>query len=195
MSTVGPTAVAELAALVEPAAVVDAPVLGSIGEAAAGDLTIFCGGSAAHVDRVRPLLAALGTVIHVGPRGAGAAAKLVANAALLGTIAALGETLALADALGLPRSAAAEVLAMTPLADQARRRLPLIEADAYPRRFALSLARKDAELILATVPGSALRLPALAAVREWLVTAEQQGRGGCDYTAMLATILSAPPAG
>jgi 3-hydroxyisobutyrate dehydrogenase/2-hydroxy-3-oxopropionate reductase len=147
------------------------------------------GGSTELVDRVRPLLASLGTVVHVGPRGAGAAAKLVANAALLGTIAVLGETLLLADALGLSREAAADVLGVTPLAEQARRRLPSVEAGAYPRRFALSLARKDAELILASAASSAVRLPALGAAREWLETAEQQGRRDCDYTAMLATIL------
>lgn len=189
MSTVGPAAVEGLASLLEPIRVVDAPVLGSIAEAEAGTLTIFAGGSADVVDRVRPLLACLGTVVHVGPRGAGAAAKLVANAALLGTMAVLGETLTLAGALGLSREASPLVLAATPLAEQARRRLPLIEAGAYPRRFGLALARKDADLIVASAVTSGMRLRALEAVREWLVTAEEQGHGDCDYTAMLATIL------
>lgn len=190
MSTVGPTAVAELAALLEPSArVVDAPVLGSISEAAAGTLTIFAGGSGDLVDEVRPLLATLGTVVHVGPRGTGAAAKLVANAALFGTIAVLGETLSLAAALGLSREATADVLETTPLAEQTRRRLPVIDAGVYPRRFALSLARKDAELILASAT-NVVRLRALEAVCEWLGAAERQGRGDSDYTAMLATILA-----
>lgn len=190
MSTVAPAAVAQLTSLLEPTVrVVDAPVLGSIGEVEAGTLTIFAGGSADVVDRIRPLLAPLGRVVHVGPSGAGAAAKLVANAALLGTITVLGETLSLAATLGLSPEAAADVLGATPLAEQARRRLPLIEAGTYPRRFGLSLARKDADLIVASSEGSGARLRALHAVREWLVTAEQQRRGDCDYTAVLATIL------
>ena len=195
MSTVAPAAVARLVSLLDPVAhVVDAPVLGSIEQAAAGTLTIFAGGSVEVLERLQPLLDKLGTVVHVGPRGAGAAAKLVANAALLGTVAVLGETLSLAGALGLSRNVAADVLETTPLAEQARRRLPVIEADTYPRRFALSLARKDADLILASgVAGSTARLRALEAVRDWLVLAEQQGRGDCDYTAMLATILGSRP--
>lgn len=190
MSTVAPPAIAQLASLLEPAArVIDAPVLGSIAEAGAGTLTIFAGGSPDVIDRIRPLLAALGTVVHVGPGGAGAAAKLVANAALLGTITVLGETLSLAGALGLSREAAAQVLGATPLAEQARRRLPLLEAGTYPRRFGLSLARKDADLIVASAKRSGVTLEALNAVRDWLATAEQQGRGDCDYTVVLATIL------
>ena len=190
MSTVGPATVEALASLLGPKArVVDAPVLGSTGEAEAGTLTILAGGSTEVVDQARPVLACLGTIVHVGPRGTGAAAKLVANAALLGTIAVLGETLALAGTLGLARDASADVLAATPLAEQARRRLPLIQAGTYPRRFGLSLARKDADLILSSAARSTVRLHALEAVREWLLAAEEQGRGGDDYTAMLATIL------
>lgn len=191
MSTVGPTAVRRLASQVGPRAhLIDAPVLGSIGEAESGALTVFAGGPAEVVDEVEPLLSALGTVVRVGPLGAGAAAKLVANAALLGSLTVFGETLALADGLGLPREVAAAVLASTPLAEQARRRLPLIESGDYPRRFALSLARKDADLILGYCASAAVPAPVLAATRNWLVTAEAEGRGDADYTAALASILS-----
>jgi 3-hydroxyisobutyrate dehydrogenase/2-hydroxy-3-oxopropionate reductase len=190
MSTVGPRAVRQLASSLGPQTrLVEAPVVGSIGEAASGELTIFAGGLAADVDEVEPLLATLGTLVRVGPRGAGAAAKLVANAALLGTLTVLGETLALADALELSHEASAAVLAATPLAEQARRRFPLIEAGDYPRRFALSLARKDAELITDACAAVALDAPALAAVRDWLAAAEREGHGDADYTAALATIL------
>ena len=195
MSTVGPAAVRRLASLLGPQArLVDAPVLGSIAEAESGRLTIFAGGAAEIVDEVEPLLSDLGTVLRVGPHGAGAAAKLVANAALLGTLAVLGETLALAAALGLSREVTADVLASTPLAEQAERRLAQIEAGDYPRRFALSLARKDADLILEAGSAAAAKTPALEAVRAWLRAAETDGRGEADYTAMLATMLRKPRA-
>jgi 3-hydroxyisobutyrate dehydrogenase-like beta-hydroxyacid dehydrogenase len=190
MSTVGPPAVRQLASLLGPQTrLVDAPVIGSIAEAASGALTIFAGGPAEAVDEVEPLLATLGTVVRVGALGAGAAAKLVANAALLGTLTVFGETLALADAFELSREAAAAVLAATPLAERARRQLPLIEAGDYPRRFALPLARKDADLIADACAAAALDAPALAAARAWLAAAEAEGRGDADYTATLATIL------
>ena len=74
-------------------------------------MTIFAGGAPTAVDAVRPLLAQLGAVVAVGPSGSGAAAKLVANAALFGSVALVGETLALARRFGLPDEATYEVLA------------------------------------------------------------------------------------
>jgi HAD superfamily hydrolase (TIGR01450 family) len=65
----------------------------------------------------------------------------------------------------------------------------MIEAADYPRRFALSLARKDADLILGSSAAADVELPGLGAVRGWLAAAEAEGRGDDDYTAMLATIL------
>jgi 3-hydroxyisobutyrate dehydrogenase-like beta-hydroxyacid dehydrogenase len=104
MSTVGPDAVNRLAsALPEGVGLLDAPVLGSRSEAEAGTLQIFVGGPAPLFERWRDLLSQLGSPIHVGPLGSGAAAKLVANSTLVGTISLFGEALALADALELSR--------------------------------------------------------------------------------------------
>jgi HAD superfamily hydrolase (TIGR01450 family) len=189
MSTVGPAAIFELARNL-PAGVglVDAPVLGGIAEADAGKLTIFVGGRDEVVATAHPLLEQVGTVQHVGPLGSGAAAKLVANAALFGTVALVGETVALADRLRLTDEATYEVLATTPLAAQAERRRRTIAEGEYPRRFALSLARKDADLIhTAAQSGRGLRL--LEATRSWLLEAEAAGSGQLDYTAMLGRII------
>jgi 3-hydroxyisobutyrate dehydrogenase-like beta-hydroxyacid dehydrogenase len=90
MSTVGPRPIRELASSLGPRArLIEAPVVRSIGEAESGVLTIFAAGSAEAVDEAEPLLERLGTVVHVGALGAGACAKLVANAALLGTLTVL----------------------------------------------------------------------------------------------------------
>ena len=76
MSTVGPAGVARLAsALPAGTPLLDAPVLGSLGEAEAGSLTIFVGGPVALVEQAEPLLSILGSVLHVGPLGAGQAAS------------------------------------------------------------------------------------------------------------------------
>jgi 3-hydroxyisobutyrate dehydrogenase len=186
MSTVGPEAVERLASVLpESTGLLDAPVLGSRAEAEAGSLRIFVGGPAELAERWTPLLSVLGSPLHVGPLGAGAAAKLVANTTLVGTIAVLGEALALADGLGLSQETTFEVLATTPLAPQAERRRAVIEADNYPPRFALYLARKDAELVLEADPE--LRLT--DAARSWLAEAEAAGWGDRDYSAVLAWIL------
>jgi HAD superfamily hydrolase (TIGR01450 family) len=190
MSTVGPAAVARLAsALPAGTGLLDAPVLGSLAEAESGSLVVFAGGPTRLVERVVPLLSVLGAVIHVGPLGSGAAAKLVANAAVFGTVAMLGETIALAQALGLPPETLYQVLAATPLAAQAERRRAAIESGEYPPRFQLTLAHKDARLINQAGAAGSSGLRLLPAVETWLADAEQAGFGDRDYTAMLKTIL------
>jgi 3-hydroxyisobutyrate dehydrogenase/2-hydroxy-3-oxopropionate reductase len=188
MATVGIAAVRRLAAaLPADAELLDAPVLGSLTEAENGALKIFAGGEDALVERWTPFLSELGEVFHVGPVGAGSAAKLVANATLVGVIGVLGEALALAELTGLSQARAFEVLGATALAGQAERRRQSVERGSYPPRFALSLARKDADLIGEAADG--FELPVLAAAREWLVEAEQAGHGDEDYSAVLAELL------
>jgi 3-hydroxyisobutyrate dehydrogenase/2-hydroxy-3-oxopropionate reductase len=186
MSTVGPAAV--LRAGSRFSELLDAPVLGSIGEVESGALKIFVGSSADLFDRWKPLLSELGTPMHVGEVGAGSAAKLVANATLVGTTVLLGETLALGRALGLG-DRVWDVLAATPMASAAERRRPAVESGDYQPRFALSLARKDAELILEAAGGVDLR--ALEATRSWLAEAEEAGLGEKDHAAVLNLILGA----
>jgi 3-hydroxyisobutyrate dehydrogenase-like beta-hydroxyacid dehydrogenase len=183
MSTVGPDAVRELATRLPE--VIDAPVLGSRSEAESGTLHVFVGATPEQYAQWSPLLSPLGTTHHVGPLGAGASAKLVANSTLVGTIALLGEALRLADHLGLSRDAAFEVLATTALATQAERRRAALEANDFPPRFALALARKDADLVSAAGPD----LRVAQAARSWLADADDAGWGDRDYSAVLAWLL------
>lgn len=190
MSTVGIGPTERLAAAL-PAEVglLDSPVLGSINEAESGTLRIFVGGDAAVLDQVRPLLTVLGTPLHVGPVGAGSAAKLVANSTLFGTLGVLGEALALAKALGLPDDVAFEVLAGTPMAAQAERRRPAIGSGDYPLHFELALARKDAELVTTAGTDSGADLRLAEAARSWLADAERAGLAERDYSAVLGYIF------
>jgi 3-hydroxyisobutyrate dehydrogenase-like beta-hydroxyacid dehydrogenase len=187
MSTVGPAAIHELAATLPPETdLLDPPVLGSRAEAEAGTLQIFVGATPELYAKWAPLLETLGTPHHVGGLGAGAAAKLVANLTLVGTLALLGEALRLAERLGLSRDAAFEVLAATPLATVAERRREALEANEFPPRFPLSLARKDAELVVA----AAAELRLAQAARSWLADADEASWGERDYSALLAWILA-----
>src|SRR5437588_3695988 len=177
MSTVGPDSISRLAALLPDEALLDSPVLGSVAEVEAGTLNVFVGGSPEPFDHWQPLLSTLGTVLHLGPVGAGTAAKLVANTTLVGVIGILGEALALAETLGMSRDAAFEVLGKTALADQAERRRPAVESGEYPPRFALYLARKDADLILEAAAKTGIKLRLTEGAREWLADAENAGLG------------------
>lgn len=187
MSTVSPSAVAWLDSMAPE--LLDAPALGSLTEVESGTLKIFAGGPDELVERWTPLLSALGSVIRVGPVGAGTSAKLVANSTLLGVLAVLGEALALAKGLGLSPEAAFEVLAATPVATQAERRREAVESGEFPLRFSLSLALKDAELIREAAEASGSELKVAAAARDWFAEATEASWRDRDYSAILAWIL------
>ena len=200
MSTVGPDAIRALRkTLPASTALLDAPVHGPPDAARAGSLAIFVGGDADVLEQARPVLELLGSVLHVGPLGSAAGAKLIVQTTLVGTLALLGEALALADAFSVPREVMFDVLAQTPLAAQAQRRRPMIESGDYSARFRLSLARKDMDLVAETAQRAGLHLRLDQAGRSWLSDAEHDGRGQQDYTAIIATIQerarSVPTAG
>jgi 3-hydroxyisobutyrate dehydrogenase-like beta-hydroxyacid dehydrogenase len=190
MSTVGPRAVERLRSALPPeTGLLDAPVLGSLGEVEAGSLTVFVGGPDGLVERWTPLLSTLGKPLHAGPLGAGAAAKLVVNSTLLGALTLLGEAIALGRGLGLSLETTFDVLAVSALAGQAERRRPAIESGEYPKRFSLTLGRKDADLIAEAAAQTGVELRLAAAARAWLTEAEQAGCGERDYAEVLAWIL------
>ncbi len=80
----------------------DAPVSGGVGGAAAGTLTFMVGGSEAGFARALPALQAMGkTIVHAGPSGNGQAAKICNNMILGISMIAVSEGFALAERLGL----------------------------------------------------------------------------------------------
>ncbi|MFI6054135.1 NAD(P)-dependent oxidoreductase [Streptomyces violascens] len=155
MSTIGPDAVRDLAdRLPDGVTLLDAPVMGSVDKAAAGELGILVGGDA---DGVEKLLGDLGTVTRCGALGSAAALKLMLNTALIGGVVVVAEVLALADSLGIPASAAEHALLGSALGGAARR------AFATEAVFPVALAAKDVALATSVAP-----LPVLVAVRDRL---------------------------
>ncbi|MEV0148951.1 MULTISPECIES: Rid family hydrolase [unclassified Nonomuraea] len=189
MSTIGPEAVRELRALLPASAgLVDAPVLGSVGPAAEGTLTVLAGGldgppagDGAVVAGLREVLSVFGTVRACGPLGAGAAVKVAVMSAIVPAQVLVAETFAYGEAHGVPREALADVLAGTPLgAVSERLRVPSRET-----RYALGLAAKD--LALAAWPEASLA----TAARRRLQEAEAAGLGGRDLTAIAGHVAGA----
>ncbi|MDR3665088.1 MAG: NAD(P)-dependent oxidoreductase [Mycobacterium sp.] len=82
--------------------VVDAPVSGGPHDIAAGQVTLFVGGSAAAVDQARPTLDAYGDpVLHVGPLGSGQTVKLINNALFAAQIGLVAEGARIGKSLGV----------------------------------------------------------------------------------------------
>jgi 3-hydroxyisobutyrate dehydrogenase/2-hydroxy-3-oxopropionate reductase len=128
----------------------DCPVSGSVSTVEAGTLTIMAGGDAAVLERVRPVLEALASrIIHVGARGAGAAAKLAVNGLVHGLNVALSEALVLAERAGVDRATAYEVFASgaggAPFVHY--KRAAYEHPEDAPVAFSLDLVAKDLELI------------------------------------------------
>ena len=189
MSTVGPDAVRRVAdRLPSGVSLIDAPVLGSVPQAEAGELKVFVGGGQSEIRRWRPVLGALGTVIHMGPLGSGASMKLVANSTLGALMTALGEAMALSDALGLDPRTVLDVLAESPIGVTVNRKRALIESGSYPPTFKLSLARKDLDLVNDAARRDGLDVRLAPASGAWLEGAESAGLGGLDYGAVVAHI-------
>jgi 3-hydroxyisobutyrate dehydrogenase len=83
-------------------AMLDAPVSGGTGGAAAGTLTFMVGGEAEAFERARPILEKMGkTIVHTGAAGNGQAAKICNNMILGISMIAVCEGFALAEKLGL----------------------------------------------------------------------------------------------
>lgn len=153
-STIDPETVHRVANAVEAAdaGFLDAPVSGSVSTVEKGGLTIMVGGETDLIAKARPVLDALATkVIHIGPTGSGAAAKLAVNSLVHGLNIALAEALVLAERAGVDRATAYEVFASgaagAPFVQY--KRAAFENPDATPVAFSLDLVAKDLELITA----------------------------------------------
>jgi 3-hydroxyisobutyrate dehydrogenase len=81
---------------------IDAPVSGGVGGAAAGTLTFMVGGSVQAFTRAQTILDKMGkTVVHAGGAGNGQAAKICNNMILGVSMIAVSEAFVLAEKLGL----------------------------------------------------------------------------------------------
>jgi len=113
MSSSDPMATRELAEAAGARGIdlVDAPVSGGVPRATDGTLTIMAGGRKAAVERVRPLLEAMGSrVLHVGPVGAGHALKALNNLLSATHLLATAEAVAIGRRFGLDPKLMVEVI-------------------------------------------------------------------------------------
>lgn len=188
-STLSPGTVRDLAGPVAErgAALLDAPVSGSVPLVERGELTFMIGGSAEAVDAVRPVLDVLGKqVFHLGEQGAGATMKLALNAALHGLNQAIAEALVLAEKAGVYRSTAYAVFAASALAAPfVHYKRPAYEHPGeQPAAFTLDLVAKDLALATDLAAEVGAHLPQLAANRETVAAALAAGLGEADMSAL-----------
>lgn len=165
-------------------AFVDAPVSGGPPLAAAGKLTVMCGGSAADVQRAAEIVAPFaGKVVHLGPVGAGHAMKSVNNILLAANILALGEGLVALTRYGIEPRAAVEVLnASSGRSFVSEVLVPeRVLTGTWPPLFRLALLEKDAGIAVDTAVAVGTDHPVLDFVREEMRALRQELGENADY--------------
>ena len=195
MSTISPATARRLAdaASARGAAMLDAPVSGGEIGAIDGTLSIMIGGDATALERVRPVLEAMGNperIVHLGESGAGQICKACNQLVIGGTLAAVGEAFALARKSGVdPAKVRAALLggfaASRVLEVHGERLLNGNFTPGFPAR----LYRKDLKIVMDAVNDAQVPAPITALVQQLLTALIADGKEALDYSA-LGTVLA-----
>jgi len=191
-STIAPKATEQFAERVRArgAAYLDAPVTGSKAGAEAGTLIFIIGGEAAALDRVKPLLAAMGkSFFHMGDTGKGQSAKIVMNLQIAMIYEGFAEALTLATKLGVePEKLIELVQASMVRSGVVDYKAPFVLRGDYSPNFPLRLMHKDLHLLLDAAKQARVKLPGLEMVDEVYEIASEEGHDDLDYAATLTLL-------
>jgi len=192
MSTVSPRASRELAGRVHSAgaAMLDAPVSGSVPAAESGTLSIMVGGSEKAFSAAEPLLRTLGsTVTYAGGNGQGLLLKLAINISLAAQMLAFSEGLLLAERGGIDPELAAKAMSASAIGSpMLKARVPLVLDLPEQPWFDMRLMHKDIRLALEAAREPGIPLPAASAADSVLTTAEELGYGHRDIAGFLEVL-------
>lgn len=187
MSTVAPAISRDLAAQASArgAAMLDAPVSGSVRTLDAGRLSIMAGGDAATLRRARPVLEAIGSKItHVGGNGHASLMKLAINLSLMVQMTAFSEGILLAERGGIPRETAIKAMLSSVIASPmiAYRADFLLDGQMpSPAWFDCAMMQKDLLLALEVGREHQVPMPTTATVNELLTACRGMGIGHQDF--------------
>ncbi len=164
----------------------DAPVTGTKGPAASGELVFLLGGESGDVDKCRPYFDCMGKKsVHLGDAGMGSSMKMLFNLMLGCTMAAYSETLVLGEAFGFSKDDVATVLLDAPVtAPFIKTKHSLISENNFEEHFPLCWMRKDLHLAADAAYKNGVALPALNSIKELYGLAEKQGLGRKDFAAV-----------
>jgi 3-hydroxyisobutyrate dehydrogenase-like beta-hydroxyacid dehydrogenase len=185
MSTVSPAATRRLAEEVRArgAALLDAPVSGSVATLEQGQLSFMVGGDPAALERVRPYLLAIGpTITHLGGNGLAVTMKIATNLGLAVQMLAFSEAVLLAEKSGIARERAVETLLKSVIASpMVKYRGPFVLGMPAEAWFDVGMMQKDLGLALELGRERGMPLPATALTQEFLTAARALGLGAYDF--------------
>jgi 3-hydroxyisobutyrate dehydrogenase-like beta-hydroxyacid dehydrogenase len=193
VSTTGPKMAAEVASLLlaKNITAVDAPVTGGVGGAQKGTLAVMLGCPKPLVDRVTPILSALGKVFFLGERpGAGQLMKLANNLLSAAALAVTSEVMVMGVKGGLDANVMLDVINSGTGRNSA-------SVDKFPKAilprtfdfgFAIGLLLKDIRLCMAEAETLGVPMICGNAIKELLtITALRQGPDA-DFTTIVKSV-------
>lgn len=173
---------------------VDAPVSGGVGGAAAGTLAFMVGGTAAAFAKASPFLEPMGAkIVHCGASGNGQAAKICNNMVLAISMIGVSEAFNLGRALGLDdqtfydvaANASAQCWSLTSYCPVPGP-VPASPANNdYQPGFATALMHKDLGLAMEAVTSSGSNTPMGHLAADIYETMMDNGHGDVDFSGVI----------
>jgi len=183
-STISPSASKEMARELAAGNVqlIDAPCTGSKSGAEAGTLTFMVGGPDEIVDRIRPLLLAMGKEIyHCGAQGMGLHAKVTQNLILGNLLQAFNEGLVLSTKAGVAPEVMLQVLNHSGAQSTfVSVKAPFVFRGEFAPTFSVKWMEKDLALALEAGAELQVPLPVTSVSRQMLSAAIARGWGEED---------------
>ncbi len=194
MSTVSPAFSRELAQRAQErgAAMLDAPVSGSVITLEQGALSIMVGGDPSVFERVKPILQAIGPKVnYVGQNGLAVTTKIATNLSLAVQMLAFSEGVLIAEKSGIRREVAVEVLLNSVIASpMVKYRGPFVLEMPDEAWFSVNMMQKDMNLALELGRQLDIPLPTTAITNEYLTAARGLGLEKQDFAALFKVLAN-----
>lgn len=195
LSTVSPPASARVAALAEQASLgyLRAPVSGNPAVVRAGNASFIVSGPREALERVDPLLRAIGrAVLYVGEGEQARVVKLAVNLVIGGLAQLMAEALVLGEASGVSRAALLETMGESAAgAPFVKYKTEPLLRDDYSATFTTRLMEKDLELVLGAAADAGVRLPLAEEIKAHVRAAIDAGYGDDDFMALFPHLQNA----
>jgi 3-hydroxyisobutyrate dehydrogenase len=166
---------------------IDAPVSGGVPRAKTGQLAIMVGGDEATIERMKPVLSAMGTsILRAGDVGAGQAVKALNNMVSTGGFLIGIEALLVGQRFGLDPGVMTDVLnAATGMNNSTVKKFrQFVLSRKFDAGFTMGLLAKDLSIAMQIGRETGTATPLSALVREMIVSAETMFGAAGDELAL-----------
>jgi 3-hydroxyisobutyrate dehydrogenase len=166
---------------------IDAPVSGGVPRAKTGQLAIMAGGEGAVIDRVMPVLSAMGSsVLRTGAVGSGQAMKALNNLVSTGGFLIGIEALLIGQRFGLDPAVMVDVLnAATGMNNSTQKKFKqFVISRQFNAGFTMGLLAKDLSIALEVGRETGVPAPLSALCKEMVLAAQTMFGTDADHTEM-----------